>query len=1243
MACYVLKFDGIADEIRIPSSSDQFDLKTFVNDLNKLQESESFELEQIREQLKNPVQMLDKSSTLFYSGGAKGADTLWAQIAREYGFNTLHYYTQDIDTLNQEEYNKVEEQYQKVAKALGNNLSDGSSYTGKLLRRNMLQVNSADSIFALAKIVPNNFQVDGGTGYAVEGARQLKKPIFVYDLNTHKWNQFDYSKNKFEAYDGIPQITAHAAVIGSRSIADDNNVYRECENVVREIFNQVTSEIGTAKNQLKDQQQIPEPVERNQEILTIAEDAAKTAELAKQIGGIDTLRHPDTNGMHFGNPFSHTNYQGVQKVMPSVKEAVIAFEQWLRGENYQDIEPERRQWIIDQINSGVLIGKPLVYDTKIVPDNSYGRSTYDYVQAPNHAHILAKLIFERQHPEMRATSQAIEQNSIGTIQTTIQTLESNNSELSLQEKKSIKELIGDSKPKVLVASEHTDPVFHANEIKKLVASELAKDPKDRSFHMMYIITKHDGLPLKELAQLPIPKFFHFSITSLGGTKYEPGVMKMDHLLDRISALIDQKALNPNLCTIRIDPIIPGVTKKEDIRHIIERGMAMGIKQYKFSVMDSYGYTSSGEKCETAQDRYIIKKMQELGYDWDMYYGRRQDGSVNFDAKKEYIEDIYKYMDGLADELGFFINTCGEQSRAIPGLKHIKTLGCVNVQVMNAAMGTTDIVQEAGKQRPNCSCYGNKVDALRYDDKCASSCIYCYAKHNSDKAVQYYDENGQLKINRFTEVEYTEKLRPIQNNSNIVRYENLFIPGELTYTLSDLIADIHKFDNTISSDVDDDSVYVFDSKLYDLVEGSITLTQKQKQILFNKLQPDNHDAATKIKFSKLIELINNNYSYRMAWNRVDRALVYLKSKVEYTELEDIAHAIELAAFVYLKSKVEYTEGSDFDDQFFSTYNILLNPYKEYSLDELLNIYSKYCVIKDPTQLQLMFENTEISTPKIFNPIQTQTNSSENLTQNNKVQEKIKTTINSSETVNKLQKYLDVALNQQNNEKPLSEIDINEAMHLVQQQMQNLGVEVHLLDSDQDMENLGFPTTTEAAVKDGKIYVNLSRAKVSSPMHEFMHLVFAVMKQQDFNRFANIMNQLRGIDDFNKIFEEVASSENYNKLIESDQLEEAFVRYLSGILDGEINTNIQFEEFYKNNQHLINESIQQIFGTPAITDLLSFLKQPFANITKYGSELFIKKDLKTAGYSKRKYDVDISGRIMAYIQDNMGDLIQEGECK
>lgn len=123
--------------------------------------------------------------------------------------------------------------------------------------------------------------------------------------------------------------------------------------------------------------------------------AKDTSKKAKEIGGIDTLRHPDEKDMHFGNPFSHTNYAGVQKVMPTVKDAVLAFEKWLRGEEYQDVEPERRQWIINQINSGALTGKPLVYYTEDIPDNSWGVSTYNYYTAPNHAHILQKLINEK--------------------------------------------------------------------------------------------------------------------------------------------------------------------------------------------------------------------------------------------------------------------------------------------------------------------------------------------------------------------------------------------------------------------------------------------------------------------------------------------------------------------------------------------------------------------------------------------------------------------------------------------------------------------------------------------------------------------------------------------------------------------------------------------------------------------------------------------------------------------------------
>ena len=326
---------------------------------------------------------------------------------------------------------------------------------------------------------------------------------------------------------------------------------------------------------------------------------------------------------------------------------------------------------------------------------------------------------------------------------TIDTLNSDNNELSENEKVVIQTKLG-NRPRVLIASEATDPVFHSKQIKKLVEDELAKPIDQRRFHMMYLITKHDGIPFKELAELKIPKFVHFSITSLGGSKYEPGVMKMDDLLDRIEAFIKDGVLNPNLVTIRIDPIIPGVTKKEDIRHIIERAKAMGISQFKFSLMDSYG---------NYEDRFIVKKMRELNYPWETYYNVVTNSNgrqiIDFNPKQEYINDFYSYMDNLAEEFNIKVWTCGENPKNIK-LKKVRTnIGCINVEAMNKAMGTTDISYIRGRQRKECSCYGNKVDACNYGSTCASSCVYCYAKHNGDAVMKYYDENGNLLDNNFT--------------------------------------------------------------------------------------------------------------------------------------------------------------------------------------------------------------------------------------------------------------------------------------------------------------------------------------------------------------------------------------------------------------------------------------------------------------------------------------------------------------
>ena len=127
--------------------------------------------------------------------------------------------------------------------------------------------------------------------------------------------------------------------------------------------------------------------------LFITGDAKTTAATALQMNGIDTLRHPDANGMHFGNPFSPNPNSRATVNVPTIKDSVEYFKRWLQGDpSLANVEPERRAWIVNQINNGSLKGKPLVYYTNKIPDNSYGTNMYNSKTAPNHAHVLLDMI-----------------------------------------------------------------------------------------------------------------------------------------------------------------------------------------------------------------------------------------------------------------------------------------------------------------------------------------------------------------------------------------------------------------------------------------------------------------------------------------------------------------------------------------------------------------------------------------------------------------------------------------------------------------------------------------------------------------------------------------------------------------------------------------------------------------------------------------------------------------------------------
>lgn len=294
----------------------------------------------------------------------------------------------------------------------------------------------------------------------------------------------------------------------------------------------------------------------------------------------------------------------------------------------------------------------------------------------------------------------------------------------------------DTHPRIAVASEKTDPVFFAKYLEDFFSGKTTV--KDRSgntltandIDALYIITKHDGLPMRRILSIQKPKIIHFSITTLGNTKYEPGVMKWQDMIERVGKFIKQ-GLDPNMVTLRVDPIVPGVTKINEVDALIKRASELGIKNVRFSVMDYYKTTS------------IF--MKNLGYNYDEHgYIKvpNTNGEFYTHAKPEVIKHISEKMLQIANKYGVKLSTCAEPG-VMPG---ITKQGCLSVQQINNILGTH--IEDKGlantKQRPLCSCYGGKVDVLRYDQRCSSSCVYCYAHHNRDKVLKYYNEDGTLR-------------------------------------------------------------------------------------------------------------------------------------------------------------------------------------------------------------------------------------------------------------------------------------------------------------------------------------------------------------------------------------------------------------------------------------------------------------------------------------------------------------------
>ena len=121
--------------------------------------------------------------------------------------------------------------------------------------------------------------------------------------------------------------------------------------------------------------------------------AGKTREaVEKYEPAIHILHSADLSTIDFSNPF--VNYKDPVRghLVFTMKQSTEAYDEWLRGTSYSEVEPERRALIVQAILSGELYGCTVMSPNIESPDMSYKTSQMGWDAAQDAAYVLLKYI-----------------------------------------------------------------------------------------------------------------------------------------------------------------------------------------------------------------------------------------------------------------------------------------------------------------------------------------------------------------------------------------------------------------------------------------------------------------------------------------------------------------------------------------------------------------------------------------------------------------------------------------------------------------------------------------------------------------------------------------------------------------------------------------------------------------------------------------------------------------------------------
>lgn len=137
---------------------------------------------------------------ILYSGGAKGTEACFGELAEKYGLQEVNYSfeghsmerTRGVRYLTSDELARKDVSITYVSKLMNRNYSRAPIFR-KVLQTISWQVESGMEIFVVGRIMEDQ-TVKGGTGWGAEYAKICNKPLFVFDQASEAWFRWNEGK-----------------------------------------------------------------------------------------------------------------------------------------------------------------------------------------------------------------------------------------------------------------------------------------------------------------------------------------------------------------------------------------------------------------------------------------------------------------------------------------------------------------------------------------------------------------------------------------------------------------------------------------------------------------------------------------------------------------------------------------------------------------------------------------------------------------------------------------------------------------------------------------------------------------------------------------------------------------------------------------------------------------------------------------------------------------------------------------